>query len=174
MARTSLGRVSMVFRGAYSTATAYVALDVVTHAGSAYVCTAATTGNEPPNAVYWHQIAAKGDTGSAGENGTDGADGMDGYSPTVSVTAIAGGNRITITDASGTQTFDVLNGAGAGDMLTSVYDQNGNGVVDNAEKLGGDLPSAFAASSHTHSGLETRLSDVEDAVDGIEALLAAI
>ena len=36
--------------------------------------------------------------------------GKDGVSPTVSVTAITGGNRVTITDANGTKTFDVLNG----------------------------------------------------------------
>lgn len=133
MARTSLGRVSMVFRGAYSAAAAYVALDVVTHNGSSYICIASTTGNAPTNATYWQQIAAKGDTGAPGADGS-----------------------------------------GAGDMLKSVYDTDNSGVVDNAEKLGGNLPSAFAASNHTHSGLETRLSDVEDAVDGIETLLAAI
>lgn len=33
-----------------------------------------------------------------------------GVSPTVSVSAITGGNRVTITDANGTKTFDVLNG----------------------------------------------------------------
>lgn len=33
---------------------------------------------------------------------------------------------------------------GVGDMLKSVYDINGDGVVDNAEKLGGQLPSYYA------------------------------
>ena len=41
----------------------------------------------------------------------DGADGQDGTSPVVSVSAIEGGHRITITDANGTKTVDVLNGA---------------------------------------------------------------
>ena len=43
---------------------------------------------------------------------------------------------ITFTDTN-TTTFNVYNGAngtGAGDMLTTTYDINGNGIVDNAEK----------------------------------------
>lgn len=34
---------------------------------------------------------------------------------------------------------------GAGDMLKSTYDVNGDGVVDDAEKLGGQLPGYYAA-----------------------------
>jgi hypothetical protein len=55
-------------------------------------------------------------------------------------------------------TFTVRNGAdgeGAGDMLMSVYDLVGDGAVDNAEKLGGELPSYYAAAlaltAHTGS-----------------------
>lgn len=40
----------------------------------------------------------------------DGEDGEDGVSPTVTVTDIAGGHRVSITDAKGTQTFDVMDG----------------------------------------------------------------
>ena len=40
-----------------------------------------------------------------------------------------------------------LDGKGAGDMLKSVYDTDGDGIVDNAEKLGGQLPSYYAAAS---------------------------
>lgn len=58
-------------------------------------------------------------------------DGEDGVSPTVSVTPITGGNRVSITDANGTKRFDVMNGkdgaagAGSGDMLASMYDPQG-------------------------------------------------
>ena len=38
-------------------------------------------------------------------------------------------------------------GGGGGDMLTSVYDTNNNGVVDNAEALGGQAPSYYAAAN---------------------------
>ena len=68
-------------------------------------------------------IGQKGDKGDQGDpgvpgapgtDGKDGADGADGYSPTVTVTPITGGNRVTITDASGDHTFDVMNGSGGG------------------------------------------------------------
>lgn len=56
---------------------------------------------------------------SAGEYVSTGipARGPDGVSPTVAVSAIDGGHRVTITDAAGTQIFDVLDGA-KGDPFT--------------------------------------------------------
>ena len=68
----------------------------------------------------------KGDTGAAGPQGPAGAKGGDGVSPSVSVSNISGGHRVTVVDAdhpSG-QSFDVLDGAGSGDMTGSVYDPN--------------------------------------------------
>ena len=55
----------------------------------------------------------KGDTGATGAQGIQGAKGdtgADGYSPTVTITSITGGHRITITDADGTETADVMDG----------------------------------------------------------------
>ena len=83
---------------------------------------------------------------------TPGDDGEDGVSPTISVTEIEDGHRITIMDVNGTQSFDVLNGKdgadgtggdGSGDMLKSIYDANNDGIVDNAAKLGGKAPSEY-------------------------------
>lgn len=83
---------------------------------------------------------------------TPGADGEDGVSPTITVTEITGGHRITITDANGAQSFEVMDGEdgadgsggdGSGDMLKSVYDADNDGTVDNAAKLGGKAPSEF-------------------------------
>ena len=48
--------------------------------------------------------------GEKGETGSTGATGADGYSPTVTVTDITGGHRVSVTDKNGTQTFDVLDG----------------------------------------------------------------
>lgn len=64
--------------------------------------------------------------GTTTETVNDGQDGNDGVSPVVTITTIAGGHRITITDAShpSGQSCDVLDGSGAGDMLTSVYDSD--------------------------------------------------
>ena len=55
----------------------------------------------------------QGPAGPAGAAGADGADGRDGYSPKISVVPITGGHRVTITDASGTKFFDVMDGAGS-------------------------------------------------------------
>lgn len=49
-------------------------------------------------------------TGPQGIQGIQGKSGTDGFSPIISVAAITGGSRISITDATGTKTFDVLNG----------------------------------------------------------------
>ena len=68
---------------------------------------------------------AKGAPGDPGAKGDPGSAGSDGISPVVSVETISGGHRITITDAEGSQSFDVLDGAsgsGSGDMTKSVYD----------------------------------------------------
>lgn len=51
-----------------------------------------------------------GTNGTNGKDGTNGVDGDDGVSPTVTVTDISGGHRITITDANGSKSFDVMNG----------------------------------------------------------------
>lgn len=51
---------------------------------------------------------------------------------------------LRIKDADGNlYEIPAIAGGGDGDMLKSTYDKNGNGVVDNAEKLGGELPSAY-------------------------------
>lgn len=56
-----------------------------------------------------------GQPGRDGEPGAPGTPGRDGYSPIVQTAAIDGGTRVTITDADGTKTFDVLNGTNGED-----------------------------------------------------------
>lgn len=55
-----IGPAGLVWRGAWSGATAYVANDVVSLAGSAYVCILAHTNFTPPNATYWNLLAGAG------------------------------------------------------------------------------------------------------------------
>ena len=61
-----------------------------------------------------------GYTPKKGVDYTDGKDGEDGFSPTVTINAIAGGTRVTITDKNGSKTFDVMNGAGSGDVTSAM------------------------------------------------------
>lgn len=92
-----------------------------------------------------------------------GEDGEDGVSPTVSVTDITGGHRVTITDADGTKTFDVMDGedgSGSGgsvdidDTLTQSGKAADAKVVGDALKLkfgidGGDISKINVTSSLT-------------------------
>ena len=69
----------------------------------------------------------KGEKGDTGEKGDQGDTGNDGVSPKVDVIGIPGGHRMTVTDAThpNGQSFDVLDGAGSGDMVSTTYDPNG-------------------------------------------------
>ena len=86
----------------------------------------------------------------------------------MAIDTISGGHRVSITDVNGTQSFDVLDGVdgsggdGSGDMLKAVYDSNNNGIVDDAEKLGGKTPDQYASADHTHE----EYADAEHTHDG--------
>lgn len=56
----------------------------------------------------------EGPEGAEGPAGADGANGQDDFSPTVAVTEIEGGHQVTITDAEGPKSFDVMDGTGGG------------------------------------------------------------
>ena len=60
MATIDLGKIKMVWRGAYDNATAYTPDDVVSSGGSSYICILASTGNAVSNGTYWQQMASKG------------------------------------------------------------------------------------------------------------------
>lgn len=67
---------------------------------------AGQTGPQGPQGPAGQDGAA----GPQGPAGADGEDGQDGFSPTVTVTAATGGHQVSITDATGTKTFSVLDG----------------------------------------------------------------
>lgn len=61
--------ISFTPKGPYSGATAYVPNDVVSNAGSSWVCILASTGNAPPTLpttsnTYWELVAARGSDGA--------------------------------------------------------------------------------------------------------------
>lgn len=114
-----------------------------------------------------------------------GEDGEDGVSPTVSVTDITGGHRITITDASGPKTFDVMDGGGGSVDIDDTLTQSGKAAdaktVGDALKLkygidGGDIQAINVTSSlTTDSGINVdfngnRLKDVGDPVENGDAV----
>lgn len=59
---------------------------------------------------YWYIDGVNTGVKAEAIDGKNGVDGEDGVSPTVSVSAITGGHRITITDKNGTKTVDIMDG----------------------------------------------------------------
>ena len=122
--------------------------DVTTAVGSAN--TAANNAQTVADTVQ-----AKLDNGDfVGATGPAGSTGADGVSPTVAVSKTGKVATVTITDKDGEHTFTVNDGAdgsGSGDMMKATYDSNGNGIVDNAEKLEGHAASYFAQATHSHA-----------------------
>ena len=135
--------------------------DVTTAVGSAN--TAANNAQTVADTVQ-----AKLDNGDfVGATGPAGSTGADGVSPTVAVSKTGKVATVTITDKDGEHTFTVNDGAdgsGNGDMMKGTYDSNGNGIVDNAEKLEGHAASYFAQATHSHA-----IADV----NGLQAALNA-
>lgn len=56
-------------KGSWSGATAYTIGDIVTSAGSSYICITNHTNQTPPSVTYWALLASKGDVGPTGPQG---------------------------------------------------------------------------------------------------------
>ena len=77
------------------------------------VDTAKSVRDDADNGVFDGEKGDKGDKGDAG------------VSPTVSITEITGGNRITITDVNGSHSADVLNGVKGDNGVSATHVWNG-------------------------------------------------
>ena len=96
--------------------------------------------------------------------------GEDGFSPTVVVTEIENGHRVTITDASGPHTFDVMDGQGGSAGTTDYNDLTNKPKINNVELSGskslsdigaaasGDIPTKTSQLTND-SGFLTRETD---------------
>lgn len=100
------------------------------------------SGNGSPGTTDTYAIIYTDNTSSTFTvyNGKDGKDGDDAYSPSVTVTDIDGGHRVTITDKDGTNSFDVMDGkdgegGGSGGSLMIVYSgQDTTGIATRTSK----------------------------------------
>ena len=105
--------------------------------------------------------------GAKGDNGANGTNGTDGVSPTVTVSKSGKVTTITITDKDGDHVATINDGAdgtgsgGSGDMSKAIYDTDEDGIVDNASKLGGQLPAYYAKASDIPT-VPTKVSDLEN------------
>lgn len=125
------------------------------------------------------ETGPKGETGGTGSTGPQGEAGADGFSPVVETSKTGRVTTITITDKDGTHTATVLDGAdgpGSGDMSCATYDTDGDGVVDDSERLGGQLPAyyATAAGLSGHAGDTGNPHGVTAAQIGADAFVVSI
>ena len=127
-----IGRILIIPKGNYDPATPYNSLDLVRYDFKSWLCkTDGIIGITPTEGTDWTLMT---------EDGTDGTDGRGIVN--IQRTGTDPGNplkdiyTITYTDGT-TSTFTVTNGSGGGTtadtMLKSVYDKDGDGVVDNAD-----------------------------------------
>ena len=98
-------------------------------------------------------------TGEDGQDGQDGQDGEDGISPTLTVVAITGGHRITITDVNGTVSFDVMDGQDGEDGDSG---SDATVTAESIESALGYCPADDEAVSDLYDRLETTNDLVND------------
>ena len=100
------------------------------------------------NTNAWKNVGTiQGPAGTNGKDGVNGTNGIDGVSPTVEISKTGKVTTITITDATGPHTAtinDGVDGTGSGDMSMATYDTDGNGIVDDSDKLGGVAANQYA------------------------------
>ena len=86
--------------------------------------------------------------------------GNDGYSPNVSVSAISGGNKVTITDKSGSKTFNVMDGS-----ITSIERTSGTGAAGTI-----DTYTITTSSGHTYPFTVTNGADGKGSGDMLKSV----
>jgi len=134
------------------------------------------------------QLAAlKGAPGYTPVKNKDYFDGEDGYSPNVSVTDIAGGKRVAITDENGTKTFDLKDGADGytpvkgkdyfdgddGDTIVSVIRTAGNGAAGTTDTYTGWLSSGNTFTFTVYNGKDGKGEKGDTPTKGVDYYTAA-
>lgn len=138
---------SITILGSYSTESELIAAHPTGNKGDGYLVSGDLYVWDV-NTNAWKNVGTiQGPAGTNGKDGVNGTDGIDGVSPTVEISKTGKVTTITITDATGPHTAiinDGADGTGAGDMLMATYDTDGNGIVDDSEKLGGVAANQYA------------------------------
>lgn len=155
---------SDLYKGSWSSVTAYTIGDIVTNDGSSYVCIANNTNQEPPNASYWGLYASKGDTGATGSTGAAGQ-GV----PT------GGTTGQVLSKIDGTDYNTEWSNAGSGDMAASVYDpQNIAGdAFDTDNHTSGTTNKVYTATEQSKLSNVEANADVTDETNVVSSLNGA-
>lgn len=79
-----------------------------------------------------------------------------------STTAALSANQGMVLDNKITALSNAMGEAGYGDMLKATYDADGDGTVDDSEKLGGQLPSYYATASELQTAIDNMPSALKN------------
>lgn len=79
-----------------------------------------------------------------------------------STTAALSANQGMVLDNKITALSNAMGEAGYGDMLKATYDADGDGIVDDSEKLGGKLPSYYATASELQTAIDNMPSALKN------------
>lgn len=138
---------SVTILGSYSTEAELIAAHPTGNKGDSYLVSGDLYVWDVTTSAWKNVGSIQGPAGTNGKDGVNGTDGIDGVSPTVEVSKTGKVTTITITDATGPHVAtinDGVDGTGAGDMRMAIYDTDGNGIVDDSEKLGGVAANQYA------------------------------
>lgn len=116
---------------------------------------------------------AKGDPGAKGDKGdpgADGAPGANGVSPTITTSKSGKVTTVTVTDATGEHSFEILDGedggAGSGgDMTAAVYDPQGKAqdIFSYADAQAGEAMDEATAAASAARGAQSAASSAQSA-----------
>lgn len=98
----------------------------------------------------------RGPAGPAGQDGADGVDGQDGVSPVISSESIAGGHRLTIVDAEGATTVDVMDG------------EDGSDGQDGSDGVSPIISSSSITGGHRLTIVDASGTSTVDIMDGVD------
>ena len=138
---------SVTILGSYSTEAELIAAHPTGNKGDSYLVEGDLYVWNVITSTWKNVGTIQGPAGQDGQDGINGTNGIDGVSPTVEISKTGKVTTITITDATGPHVAtinDGVDGTGAGDMLMATYDTDGNGIVDDSEKLGGVAANQYA------------------------------
>ena len=138
---------SVTILGSYSTEAELISAHPTGNKGDSYLVSGDLYVWDVITSAWKNVGSIQGPPGTDGVDGVNGTDGIDGISPTVEISKTGKVTTITITDATGPHTAiinDGADGTGAGDMLMATYDTDGDGIVDDSEKLGGVAANQYA------------------------------
>ena len=138
---------SVTILGSYSTEAELIAAHPTGNKGDSYLVEGDLYVWDIITSAWKNVGTIQGPAGTNGKDGVNGTDGIDGVSPTVEISKTGKVTTITITDSTGSHVAtinDGVDGTGSGDMSMATYDTDGNGIVDDSEKLGGVAANQYA------------------------------